>query len=1217
MVQDDEGVWSTEVSRTLSIVAGAVAGDIVVGKTVAPSSTTANSTVTYTLVLTNNGAGTTTVNLTDTLPAELSFISKSAGTLVNNTTYIHQIQLSSNTPLQDRTFVLVAKTSASATPATYYNQAEVSYLINDGTTYSQQFTKLAPLTLIQLPVLSISPATALNFAAKQNGTNPTMQSFSISNSGGGTLNWTISDDADWLTSSKSSGSDTAKIDVSINVSGLVAGSYTGKITVSSNNGSQVINVNLTVEAGIPDANRRVNIPKFNQSEIDNGSAINEMAIFWFGKIDNNNNYADTLVGYSSSELAIRVYAFDQQIWYDTNPSVANMDKWDAASIYIDTDGNGVLDENSYRFTVQMNNNGDDLAEREAVYQGTGGSWQPVSVGFKSKALWQGDSGGLNNNSINERGSRLNFYIPFTSLGLSAPASDEYWYMAVIMHDKDSETGSVKNSTWPESNFSASQPSSWGLMVFNSSAYQAPSTKNTETVTIQQGIDGVTGVVDASVGGGTLCGDNSQASGWKTDFGKWGNANYAGETSFYVQHQDNIADWPCFTKSYIKFPLNKIPAGKSIVSAKLTLYHWSGSGVNPQSSLIQVSMLSDSWQESSITWNNAPLAKENIAETWVESHFIYGDWTKTNAKSWDVTKAVADAYASNSSANMALYEPDFSQHSGKYFVSSDTQDWNKNNRPVLEVTFGDADNSQPTATPAPSTPTATPAPSTPTATPDPNITPTPSPTATPVVEANIIFDAFDRNSCDIAPTWKTITGTVHLSGIATARLQTNYWVVNPPSAKTDPVYRSQIVKDGDRFTIQLYWPGIQPTDEVVNVTAGAILLNSATGNPLMELGTTADYYWVPSATCPAPTETVQTGLNGTVTNQGGQTLANIVVDLYHYNEATNSWEFFASTTTDASGNYQFNNLPVGKYQTRYRDASGVYQETYSVETAPFDSANAISVSGQGMQEVKVSMKTPTQLPTDQITEVTGQATVGRDPTGQVHLSFGNYPGNNQLTIARTVTCSDGNTPTDVTLKIGGNKWVFSMQETVAGSNKFSVDLESWRDKIIPADYDYYAMMLNWNCSGVAQSLELGTITLIDPSGIVTDASTGLPISGATVTLYVVPGWRSRITTDATDAPSTCQSNYVRATGEAWSQTAPTNLGVIPNSTVNQISPPVASLITGTDGHYAWDVSEGCWYVTVSAKGYQSKTSSVVGIPPAVTDLDIQLVPFRWYLPVILR
>jgi hypothetical protein len=56
--------------------------------------------------------------------------------------------------------------------------------------------------------------------------------------------------------------------------------------------------------------------------------------------------------------------------------------------------------------------------------------------------------------------------------------------------------------------------------------------------------------------------------------------------------------------------------------------------------------------------------------------------------WDVGKAVADAYAEGQPLRLVLYSADSNYHSGKLFVTSDTGDWNAAGRPALRVEWGE-------------------------------------------------------------------------------------------------------------------------------------------------------------------------------------------------------------------------------------------------------------------------------------------------------------------------------------------------------------------------------------------------------------------------------------------------------------------------------------------------------------------------------------------------
>jgi len=93
----------------------------------------------------------------------------------------------------------------------------------------------------------------------------------------------------------------------------------------------------------------------------------------------------------------------------------------------------------------------------------------------------------------------------------------------------------------------------------------------------------------------------------------------------------------------------------------------------------------------IHWNNAPLAQENVAATWIYPLPSFPGWPG-NPYDWDATQAVAEAYAAGQPVSLAIYGSDTAQHSSKYLTSSETGDWNAAGRPTLTVVWG-----QPVAT----------------------------------------------------------------------------------------------------------------------------------------------------------------------------------------------------------------------------------------------------------------------------------------------------------------------------------------------------------------------------------------------------------------------------------------------------------------------------------------------------------------------------------------
>ena len=101
------------------------------------------------------------------------------------------------------------------------------------------------------PIIGYSP-TSFSFDATEDGPNPPDQILSIWNSGDGTLNWSVSDDAAWLSLSPTSGSSTGEtytVTVSVDISNVDDGTSHAYITISdpgAPNTPQEVQVTLTV-----------------------------------------------------------------------------------------------------------------------------------------------------------------------------------------------------------------------------------------------------------------------------------------------------------------------------------------------------------------------------------------------------------------------------------------------------------------------------------------------------------------------------------------------------------------------------------------------------------------------------------------------------------------------------------------------------------------------------------------------------------------------------------------------------------------------------------------------------------------------------------------------------------------------------------------------------------------------------------------------------------
>ena len=82
------------------------------------------------------------------------------------------------------------------------------------------------------PVLSVSPTT-LTMTAPQGTTAPATSSVNVTNSGGGTLSFSISSDAAWLSVTPATGSAPQILQVSASPSGLLVNTYTGHLTITA------------------------------------------------------------------------------------------------------------------------------------------------------------------------------------------------------------------------------------------------------------------------------------------------------------------------------------------------------------------------------------------------------------------------------------------------------------------------------------------------------------------------------------------------------------------------------------------------------------------------------------------------------------------------------------------------------------------------------------------------------------------------------------------------------------------------------------------------------------------------------------------------------------------------------------------------------------------------------------------------------------------------
>ena len=127
---------------------------------------------------------------------------------------------------------------------TYYIYAVVSDGLNTNQYYAQ-WPIVIDHSTASAPTISLSK-TAIGFGDSGSDT------FTVSNSGTGTLNWSVSDNASWLSVTPTSGQNSGTVTVTVSKTGLAAGTYKGTVSVSDTNASnspQTVAITLTVGGG--------------------------------------------------------------------------------------------------------------------------------------------------------------------------------------------------------------------------------------------------------------------------------------------------------------------------------------------------------------------------------------------------------------------------------------------------------------------------------------------------------------------------------------------------------------------------------------------------------------------------------------------------------------------------------------------------------------------------------------------------------------------------------------------------------------------------------------------------------------------------------------------------------------------------------------------------------------------------------------------------------
>ncbi len=182
-----------------------------------------------------------------TVPAAQSFAVSSSGTAFSYTvstsaTWLAATPASGSTPGN----VSVSVNPQSLAAGTYTGTVSIT---SSGASNSPKTVAITlNVTAALLPTISVSP-TSLTYSFQIGGTTPTAQIVTLSSSGNA-VSFTTATSATWLSATPASGSTPSTLSVSVNPSGLAAGTYTGSVTITAAGASNSpkIPVTLTVTA---------------------------------------------------------------------------------------------------------------------------------------------------------------------------------------------------------------------------------------------------------------------------------------------------------------------------------------------------------------------------------------------------------------------------------------------------------------------------------------------------------------------------------------------------------------------------------------------------------------------------------------------------------------------------------------------------------------------------------------------------------------------------------------------------------------------------------------------------------------------------------------------------------------------------------------------------------------------------------------------------------
>ena len=235
------------------------------------------------------------------------------------------------------------------------------------------------------PVISVNP-TSLSFSGKEGGSNPAPQYINIKNSGESTLNYSISDNANWLNVSPASGSSTGQEithTVSVNIGGLGEGAYKGTITITdsnANNSPQTVGVTLAISKKPP-------------PEI----WVSPTSMTFSGEVGGSNPSSQNMVIRNNGEETLNYTISDDSNWLSVKPASGSSTGQDIVhTVSVNISG---LSEGTHNGTITITDaNAVNSPQKVGVTLNLGKQTPPEISVAPSSLTFSGKEGGANPSS---------------------------------------------------------------------------------------------------------------------------------------------------------------------------------------------------------------------------------------------------------------------------------------------------------------------------------------------------------------------------------------------------------------------------------------------------------------------------------------------------------------------------------------------------------------------------------------------------------------------------------------------------------------------------------------------------------------------------------------------------------------------------------------------------------------------------------------------------